>query len=42
MMSLLKNFGASGRTRTYLKMSIQGLTKHGRHPKDMEVPSSSR
>jgi len=34
--------GSSGRTRIHLKTSIQGLTEHGRHSKDVEVSGSSR
>jgi hypothetical protein len=38
----LETIGSSGRTRIHLKTSIQGLTQHGRHSKDVEVPGSSR
>jgi hypothetical protein len=34
--------GSSGRTRIHLKKSIEGLTEHGRHSKNVEVPGSSR
>jgi integrase len=38
----IKRNGSSGRTRIHLKTSIEGLTEHGRHSKDVEVPGSSR
>ena len=34
--------GERGRNRIHLKTSIEGLTEHGRHSKDLEVPGSSR